>query len=271
MNETRRQFYLQQCGITLWYSQRPLPGAAPSVAFEFFPNEDDEPAPLPGAGLQTAADAATDRQPSVAARSTREHLIPAQQKSTLHQVVASAMPARKAVELKPLEQDAALTGAKAQIRVEARLAVDLRILASGDLLVIAQLGKDLPAGVQEQLLLRIARALGRPLTSETMQALAWPVFSNARVPGNDNAGITALLERVLEPQRSKTWLGLGAEVQALVKVMGRGGAPCTTDGARLYFESDLGALATSGHLKRKLWNMLRGSAALAPGGHQDAG
>lgn len=264
MNETQRQFYLKQCGITLWYSHTPLPGAAPSPDYEFPLSREAQPAFTASVGPGWTGGRGISAEQYTPAPAARERIIPAEQKSTLHRVIAETVQSKKPAEIKPGKASSSVPATEPAVAVETGLALDLRIAVARDLVVIAQLDKDLSVEMQERLLLGIVGALGHPASMVSCQSLSWPVFSNRRVPGNDDKALVGLLKRVLKPLVPKAWIGLGAEVQGLVTLHGQALSGSSPEGVRLLFENDLGALSISGELKRKLWDLLRSSTTLAP-------
>lgn len=260
MNEAQRQFYLKHCGITLWYSQTALAGAAPSITFEF-PDEDTEG----GAdSLEHSPDWAEKRrvrQPdspiaSETARVTGGRTAPAHQ----------ARPAVEVDSASPVDWPAnsELSPPASTVNTDAsgrtRFAVDLRIASAGKLVLMAQAGGDLPVDLQDKLLMQISRALGQPVAADRLSDLVWPVFANRDVPGNDDAGLSIVLKHVLGPLRSRTWVGLGSDVKELMALADEGESDT---GPRLAFAHGLNELAVSAGFKRQLWHLVCDTTILA--------
>lgn len=258
MDEVQRQVYLQRCGITLWYSRVSLPGAASSIEFEF-PQAPEE-AQVVSHVLQPTPTTPTSQRPAEDRAKVTE------QKAILSKVVAEAAKPDPASHQRipdtALRQTDTVSELPAQSVVETFLAVNLRYIVADELILVAQLGDDLPVDLQEKLLLKIASALGRPVSPETLDALAWPAFANRRVPGNDDRGLAAVLERMLGQYSDRACVGLGADISGvLTGLVDRVSARDGSSALRLFFEHDLAELATSGALKRQLWNLLQNSSA----------
>lgn len=258
MNEAQRQAYLKHCGISFWYSRATLPGAARSRDFDFtgaaaIPRESvSEPSPT----MARSAPRAQSRE-----YGPRPRLIPEADRTTLDRVVAEAAASTKAIE-KPTKPEPVSAIAKAPRTLpedHSALAVtmSLRVATTDKLVLIAQVGVDLPEDVQDKLLLQIGIAMGHAITIDSLLSLSWPVFANKSVPGTDSEGLLQALSRILEPVRGRPWLCLGADISDLLKVFDGPGSE-----ARIRFEHGLGGLATSGTLKRQLWDSIRSSSLL---------
>lgn len=265
MNESQRQFYLKHCGITLWYSREPLAGAAPSITFEFLDDDIHGRADSygPPRGLAEVADVHRLDPPvenqTGKARLTERRTAPVSQKHSRGEAVSAASQVQVELAPKPeLNPPAPIT--RVETPGPTRFAVDLRIASTGKLVLIAEAGGDLPVDVQNKLLMQISRALGQPATADGLRDLVWPVFANRNVPGNDDAGLSIVLKHVLGPLRSRTWVGLGSDVEELM-AMADQGEPNT--GPRLAFTHGLNELAVSAAFKRQLWHVIRDSTVLA--------
>lgn len=258
MNEAQRQAYLKHCGISFWYSRTKLPGAASSRDFDF-----TGAVAVPRESVSEPTPAVAKNAPRAQSRESlaRPRLIPEADRSTLDRIVAEAAASAKALE-KPTKPEPVSAIAKAPRTLPddqsaAAVTMSLRVATMDKLVLIAQVGADLPEDVQDKLLLQIGIAMGHAITTDSLLSISWPVFANKSVPGTDSEGLLQALSRILEPVRDRPWLCLGADISDLLKVF---------DGpdseARIRFEHGLGGLATSGTLKRELWGSIRSSFLL---------
>ena len=243
MNELQRQHYLNQCGITLWYSHAPLAGAAPSIEFEFPLDEGEGGGPAEAVGTERSKSESTRPKRTVV---LDDHL------PALHREIAKTVHVSSPTDsfqdaLPPSLQEAELYS-------PTRLSVELRIAASSKLVVIAQTGPGVSSDIQEKLLLQISQSLGQPVFADSLEVIAWPVFNNRSVPGNNDAGLTAVLQSVLAESRSRIWLGLGPESRELMAILDR---DSSDSGPRVSCRHALDELALSGPFKRELWQEIR--------------
>lgn len=244
MNEALRQYYLQQCGITLWYARTPQPGAAPSADMAF-------------AGVQSPATVKEMPRPQ--------------------QVVPEARPAKVLKEtgvgeaVRPAASRVAGFGSESAQAVQpvsplsvaqASLQVDLCIVSTEDLVVVASLGEGISSTIQHALFAAVCKLLKCWGGSDAVQSVSWPVFANRRVPGADDSGLERLLSARLHPFASRPWLGIGPELRDIFGSLDRGST--SRLGARVLYELSLADLTRSGSAKRELWHAISESAI----GHQ---
>ncbi|WP_136547028.1 hypothetical protein [Hydrocarboniclastica marina] len=141
---------------------------------------------------------------------------------------------------------------------EASLQVDLRIVSTEDLVVIASLGDGVSSATQDALFAAICQLLKCWSGSDAVQSVSWPVFANRRVPGADDSGLERLLSARLHPFASRPWLGIGPEMGAIFGSLDRDSTSGL--GARVLYELSLAELACSGSAKRELWHAISESA-----------
>lgn len=263
MNEAQRQAYLKHCGVSFWYSKSPLPGAAPSIEFDYsvfqFGPGLAQSASLPKTPNSGEVEPPKGYAPKTISKAPAQQITPENPAPTALLGAVRAAPVPKSAIEQPLEKPVDPDRELIKAGATHSIAVNLRIAITEQLVVVAQVGEDLPGDMQEKLLLQIGIAAGHVFTLDTLTKLSWPVFANRAVPGNDDAGLNVVLLPQLKPLIGRAWLGLGPQVVELMSTLDetqRSAAP------RLMFKHDLSMLATSGALKRALWDELRGSSIL---------
>lgn len=262
--EAQRQFYLQVAGISCWYSRTALTGAAPSPDFDFAEPERPDPA--------SVDEPVADRRVSGQAR---------RQSLAAIQGLVSASPgkaARAEAERPPAAvPESQHTAPPVQLApVADRLAGDDSIDSDSDpgaggtavsvtrahwgfwfsdeFVIVSSLSADASARLQESLAENILRALDQtPIESNSLQ---WPVFSNPGVPGNDEAGLKAVLRELAAQINNRRVITLGllpeysdhARNTWLESVLGR---------LSVEFPYSLAGLSADPERKRQLWKELR--------------
>ncbi len=274
MNEALRQFALGVAGVRMWYAREPLPGAAPSPAFEFI-EDDAGSAPEPIAPVAPFA-AKRQQAPTVTAQTSRQGLARLQgllggesaHKSGLKSKApphdpAVADPAPGTVRGEP-ELAAGKEQAPSQASVPAdvgglagqHVALHLRFWQGQRWLLISASPDEAAAALEDRLASNILKALGD--AAARSEALRWPVFRNPAVPGNDAAGAAAVLEAMVQEMKapSQLWLGVEPDAtdsqkralwQVLLSPMGK---------PTVSFPRSLAALSSEPDSKRKLWRAL---------------
>lgn len=263
--EAERQFYLGVTGIHLWYARAPLPGAAPSPAYDFGVVE-AEAAPAVVADAPTKKRVLTAR-PSVDP-ANKDRL--AQLKNMMESGASVAAPlARAEPEVEevgepeparelPVEDAPEASPRVASPKDVARLCLQYWV---GDrILLLANLSEEASFSMQEALAGNILRSLGEQAPGSSA-AIRWPLFNNVRVSLNSDADLADLLRQSLAQASGKTVItlglvsGVGSIPDLLADVMGRE--------PDMAFGASLAALAGDPSLKRELWQKIRPMAAKA--------
>lgn len=264
MSEAERQFYLGVAGIRTWYAREPLPGAAPSPAFEF-PEEAGPPAFVePEARGATATSVNRKPAPEVAGRAVERiaHLqalmagenapvntsAPETTTGSGPDDVASRQPSADDVNEVPGE----LNQAPAE---GADLRVALGFWAVDDVLLLGGLSDDASARLQDSLAGNILKALGYAGQVKA-DCLRWPVFANPLVPGNGFSDFTRVLKSLAGECDGRRIILLGvlpAELPAdrdswLASTLGQ---------VAVDFPHTLAELAAAPSYKRELWKQLK--------------
>lgn len=279
MNEAQRQFAMGVAGVRLWYARAPLPGAAPSPAYDFGESEQSR---QQDAGLQPAAAAPARRPASDASRQGLARLqgmlagTSPEHKGPGHEVVpgspgqSAAQPVDVPLPDAPVDPAANVSGGvsypeEAESSVKDAVAGESVSfhwrLWSGDQWLIVSTCPDVASrGLEDSLAGNILRALGESVRKT--EALKWPVFGNPAVPGNDAAGavdvVSALAAELDAPHQ--LWLGLEPDEED------SGGGPvwrrllAPLGDATVSFPRSLVALSSDPAGKRALWQALRQAA-----------
>lgn len=273
MSEALRQFVLEAAGVRMWYARQPLPGAAPSPAFDFTEEETGiEAEPVAPVAPPSAK---RPQAPAGAVKATREGL--ARLQGLLEGDTArnrKAPPMRPVVDEPapppvPVEPEAGRPGPIKEIQQESELpagldglagqhiALHLRFWQGRRWLLISASPDEAAAALEDRLAANILKALGDATVRR--DALRWPVFRNPAVPGNDGAGAGIVLEAMVQEMRPSRQLWLGVEPdatgpreralwQALLSPLG---SPTVS------FPRTLAALSSEPDSKRQLWQALR--------------
>ncbi len=277
MNEALRQFALGVAGVRMWYAREPLPGAAPSPAFDFI-EDDAGGASEPVAPLAPLV-AIRQQAPSVTGQASRQSLARLQgllggepaRKSGLDRTASPhdpkiADPAPSPVPDEPelvadrLEAPSQVPGLRTGSDGLAgqHVALNLRFWQGQHWLLISASPDEAAAALEDRLANNILKALGDAAVRS--EALRWPVFRNPSVPGNDAAGAAAVLEAMGQEMKAPSQLRLGVEPdvtgpqeralwQALLGPLGQ---------PTVSFPRSLAALSSEPDSKRQLWQALKG-------------
>lgn len=288
LEEARRQFLLGVAGVRIWYARTPLAGAAPSLKYEF-PPEEEEPA---GASPEQGSPGTTGRKP---ARAAAQAGVPQRSGriAGLQQLVSGASPApqqpqtapAKTADLRPAVADAEQKTGRTSPVAELLQSRDSEAVApapvsggvrirghwgfwvAGDWCLMSLLSDTASRDLEDRLARAVLQALGAG--PAVRHELKWPVFSNPDVPGADSGSFQRVLSRLVRswpdssgkrPQKLIFLEGAADDGQgeAVVKLLGQELAePCV----RCAFT--LAALAAEPALKRTLWESLRPLAGSA--------
>lgn len=270
--EAQRQFYLGMAGIHCWYARSPQPGAAASPVFDFAEPETDKPdiaAPLqlPTArrdkqGQRKAAiagvrDLMTDAKPAGSPPAP----LPKQPRKGAGETADLRTPPVEAKSADVPQQPAPPQPAQSKAEHPSVAAGDNQFVAAnwgfwsaGPWLLVSTLSTDASHQLQESLARNILKALAANV--ESTSRLQWPVFNNPAVPGNDRAGLKALLQDLRRDRPDQRVIALGLcqgedwpdRSEWLASALGE---PVVD------FEYSLPALATDPGRKRALWSRLR--------------
>lgn len=187
LDEARRQHYLKAMGIPMWYARATLPGAKPSPTFDFSGFEEAaEPQlrrPAKGGGesarpVQSAADLLKQ-----VARDLAPNDPPLERAQPKRQAPAPVVP-----DDKPVPEVAAAEAVEPAIQADATTEevpeFCVRAYQAGRYVMLNLEHPEIDAHREAALLANIAQACwGQP--SEFLYELAWPVFSNPRLPGQE--------------------------------------------------------------------------------------
>lgn len=281
--EARRQFYLGIAGVQMWYARAPLPGAAPSPAFDFreplvdsgLPAEDRTAPGVRGQGVPkggstlpvsdrpsgaTSAPRPSQRQPvhSPAPGRRLTGLMDSAPASDKPQVASPPhSPSIPAAEPVNDEQPEASPGQTPAAPPSALLnslpnPLNLGVWLGQRFALISEWTDDASGRLQTSLAGNILKSLGE---SEVgfHGTFSWPVFANVKVAGRDSALLVDVLRRFFEPVGARQVLWLGSQ--------GDSGSAWLDDTLgqppRLRFNRSLAALAGDPALKRELWRVLK--------------
>ncbi len=262
--EAQRQFYLGMAGIHCWYARSPQPGAAASPAFDF--GEPEAATPEVEAPPQLPSMRPDKRGQRKAGIAGVRGLMTDTAQADKATPVPAALPAEKtapAAVTEPLAAAEPASAPQAEAAVGAvpeafadnhRVTANWGFWQAGDWLLVSALSPDASHQLQESLARNVLRALGAEAESEAR--VQWPVFNNPAVPGNDRAGLQALLRDLRQrwPDQKLIALGLcqGSEWSGRSQWLADALGEPTVD-----FEHSLPALATDPGRKRALWSRLR--------------
>lgn len=265
-SEVERQFYLGMAGVSCWYARSTLTGAAPSPDLDFGAVSEPIPDPVPDPVLEPASrqrPSGQDRRQSLAAIqglvSTPGARAAAIEPDARPEPVPEP-PVAPQAGLEPAPQDA--TPARAESGsddVSASAATGVAeahwgLWFSEQFVLISALSSDASIRLQDALANNILQALGQTVVEQ--QTLQWPVFNNPAVPGNDEAGLQAVLRELALQfnQRRLLTLGLLPELPVDARSAWLGsvlGQPAVE------FPFGLAALSADPDRKRQLWTRLR--------------
>ncbi|TVP56058.1 MAG: hypothetical protein EA349_08515 [Halomonadaceae bacterium] len=139
-------------------------------------------------------------------------------------------------------------------------------LSGRSLNLALDISQELSEAGQLKLAGNILRALGDEPVGQP-QALCWPVFANAAVPGNDDEGLLRVVRSLLQEQPAKPWLVLGPQMLALFEALD--GEPSQSFRLWLGNSASLQKLAANPQSKKQLWQQLQEqlqAIPLTPGG-----
>lgn len=262
-SEAERQFYLGKAGIHLWYARKPLPGAAPSPEFTFPVEDNPEPEPVvipPAKGAahpprqrQEADGIGKDRlagiQALMAESKSKSPDVPAPEERRESPVTVTEP--EPLVEAEPSEELGSGTGVPGQINAH------LGFWVSDRLVLISGVSGQASERLQDVLAQNILAAVGE-IRVDKWREVRWPVFGNARVPGNSPDDFQDTLRALSSDFGSRRVILLGVLVDDLpperpdwlANVFGR---------ATLDFPHTLAELAAVPAYKRELWQQLKSS------------
>lgn len=261
-NEVERQFYLGVAGVSCWYARTTLTGAAPSPELDFDAAAEPIPEPVVDAANESVAGRQAPGQRRLQSLAAIQGLVktPAAEP---HRPVMPA-PHSEAVS-EPLKQASEASKPEPAViapepdSLTASVAVGVTVVHWGfwfsqRFVLISARSTDASARLQEALAANILQALGQ--TTEQQQTVHWPVFNNPAVPGNDEAGLKAVLRELAGEftGRRVITLGLLPELSAdarsawLESVLGQ---------ATVESGFSLAALSADPDRKRQLWTSLR--------------
>ena len=262
--EAERQFYLGVAGVSLWYARSPLPGAAPSPAFEFPEEVTSSPEELPAATEPRAQIA-----PGVSRKASGKSAKPARavnlqslmEASTPESSGASATPPATRPEALSVQQ-AATTGndtRRSTGESEAapfRQKLNLRLWVGGRFVLVTDLSGEASLRLQETLAGNILKSVGDQEARELGPVL-WPVFNNPLIPGNRLADLIDVLRGVLEPVEAQQVILLGVPDSGDQSGVEHWFAQALGRKPELVFPHTLAELAGNPELKKKLWQLLK--------------
>jgi len=203
LNERARQHYLNQMGVTLWYSRCEIPGAAVSPIFDFGENTvAKESAPTP---VKSAADILSNLSASSASVSVPEVRAP-ESKAPVKQAAASMQntPDTQSTTvpelsptIHPVVEPVFVTPPPSvhvnETKQEAVEELALMLWVGKSHWFITDNDSEFPDILKQQLLLNIASAIGETVEGVEVTRFNWPFFGNRRLPGNDRGSMFSLL------------------------------------------------------------------------------
>lgn len=266
-SETERQFYLGMAGIRMWYARAPLPGAAPSPAFDFGVSASEAPEPTGSIAPTVRPNAARESAGDIAAKKDKlAHL------KTLMSTVPdkSAPPTRRqtpapveevATKPSPAPADEVATASESLAQVASYgdasgLApkLCLQFWSGQQIFLLANLSEDASLSLQETLARNIVRSLGDSDARES-EILRWPLFNNLKVSLNSETDLAALMRGFVAAAKGKTVISLGlSPEESVISVML---ADVLEKSPDLVFEHSLAALAADPGLKKQLWQVIK--------------
>lgn len=254
LTESQRQFYLGAAGIRCWYARSPLPGAAASPEFEF-----DEPA---AAALVPVDVQAAPLADSASVAASRERLTRLQALMGGAGASASApepvsVPQALPEPAEPVQAEAPADEVRAPAEAEMREngAADAEqpnvhwgIWVAPGVVILGTLSEGASLRLQDTLAANILKALG----GEPVQRheIRWPVFGNARIAGNDRAGLVALLTGLAKEFSGRRLVVLG------IPQVGEDWMGDVLPDVVVNFPISLAAMSTDPTAKRDLWHQL---------------
>lgn len=260
VTETERQFYLAAAGIRLWYARDPLPGAAPSPAFEFLPESSPQPlpavatvtaplAPEPGASAQVPASGPpVDLRALIAGADKKSGSARA---SFAKEASQEQAPAAGAV----ISRNETSADAEAGTAVAVR-PLTLQVWAGRRFALVADVSADTSLKLQQNLARNILLSIGES-EPECYGPAQWPVFNNRAVTGSRPEDLLAIVRDLLEPVAGHSLLLMG--LSDMDGAGDSGGWLCRAGDykAALEFPHSLAELAGQPGLKRSLWQQLK--------------
>ena len=199
LNERSRQHYLNQMGVTLWYSRCELPGAAASPVFDFgentVANEDAH------ASVKSAADILNNLSVSSSAsiiapeKIAPENSVPAEvMQHTLEQKPSSIPELSKSIQTAvPVFDEPAPSVHVNEAQQESFDELALILWVGEHHWFLSDNDSEFSDLLKQQLLLNIASAIGEKVEGAEVARFNWPFFGNRRLPGNDSASMLSLL------------------------------------------------------------------------------
>lgn len=269
--ESERQFYLGRMGIRLWYARSAQPGAAPSPDF----NLDELPQAAPPArtpvshpgprgasrgvsGIANLRGLIDESGPDLKGASSK--VVKKEQLPSVAETAASA-PVEEHLdsvvpESFPSTSPSSLPIGNLGERIP--LNVNWGIWTGERHVLVSAISTDASMELQQALARNILAALGAE--AEKSLFLQWPVFRNAAVPGNDEAGLSILLQDLRRefPPVAPILLGL---CQGEGWADRAGWIEAALGKPLIDFEHSLATLATDAGRKRALWSRLRPAMA----------
>lgn len=265
-SETYRQFYLNAAGIRMWYARRPLPGAAPSPAYQ--PVDDiawQEPADRgdTGTGLPAQSRLKEDSEPGVHRTVDLQALMAPTAdagKPEMPPPPARPDPAAVSAALSPdaepgPEPVAEVPDSVGEPASRETIAAHLGIWPSESYLLISQWSDTAGERLQDSLATNLLRALRQGDIGQR-QMLNWPVFRNPGIPGNSPEDFREVLSRLLSSYQAQSIILLG--VLAIEPEERRQyclGA--VLERVCVDFPYALAEVSSKPHHKRELWAALR--------------
>lgn len=196
MDEARRQHYLQAMGIPMWYARASLPGAKPSPEYDFsgfyLPVAEAEARPRvsPQVSSQKQPQGAADLLKKVAQdlvpQASREASKPVEIPLSVPEEVVAADDSPNAASM--------LQGASIAAEVPEFC---VRAYGIGSYLALNLAHPEIDAHRESGLLANIAAACWGA-ASEFLYEMAWPVFTNSRLPGQNAEVAQAVLASLLK-------------------------------------------------------------------------
>lgn len=257
-SEAERQFYLGAVGICMWYAREPVPGAAPSPAFDFSSGQRGT-FTVPEVPAVSVPERTGDYPRNVGAG--REKI--AQLQSLMSAARTVDTPGQPDA---PVPVSESLAGESDVLEDAVSGPVEMPIAASPDVprlylkfwrgeraTLLCQLSEDVSLSLQETLAWNILRSLGErsPLAAE---ALRWPLFNNLRVSVNSSQDLEGVLSGWLQPKGALIVLGLdGVKGLGTLKEV----VSSRVDGAVINVPESLAAVSSDPAAKRKLWLAIR--------------
>ncbi|WP_303291526.1 hypothetical protein [Marinobacter sp. SS5-14b] len=261
--EAVRQFYLGAAGITMWYAREPLPGAAPSPAYDFGTAE-----PASVAHQKAMAEIAPSRKSDLeTATRGRDKIAHLQSLMSAVEKPTQKTRVKPAPEPETVPEPARDIAAEAIVKVEQELSGEhaeapadtvfdvprlrLQAWAGSGVVLIASISEESSLSLQESLAINILRSLNER-SPIVLGAVHWPLFNNLKVSLNRSDHLVDVLRSCFRDVADKH-----------VIVLGEGGPwleSALSKQPNVVFPGTLAKLAADPSLKRELWQMLRSMA-----------